>query len=86
MDRVWKLSRELEKRGIVLPPEAFGMLIRREWEKAKAEASRVCPVITHEKLEELLKKIEVEETKPLEVKVETGESHEGETSSETSSE
>jgi hypothetical protein len=86
MNKVWREAEILRREGVPLSHELFSKLIKDAWREAREKSAKICPVVSLEKVKEILKKYEAKPPEVThEVKVETGEIH-GEASGETSSE
>jgi hypothetical protein len=86
MQKVWAQSEILSKEGIPMTHELFSKLIKDAWQEAKEKSAKICPIVSYEKVKEILKKYEAKAPEvSYEVKTEV-EVHEGEASGETPTE
>jgi hypothetical protein len=88
MSEVWRKAEILQREGVPLSHELFSTLIRDTWRQAKEKSEKICPIVSIEKVKEILKKYEAKPLEVHEVKAEAGEVHgeEGGTSGKTSAE
>jgi hypothetical protein len=84
MSEVWRRAEILQREGVPLSHGLFSKLIKDAWQEAKEKSAKICPIVSYEKVKEILKKYEAKPPEATyEVKVESGEVHE-EASGETS--